>query len=127
MSDSSESDDLRAGDITSWQAINTSRSTRNAIVVEDEQQVSNADHDKDRDNSATFVDDDDDDDDVRVQVEPPEGFDPNEFEDFTHSAEVVAEVRSQSAGLYTVAFEDGHVNKVRDGLSTFSFSRLVWQ
>jgi len=78
-------------------------------VVENEGQNSVVEHDITRVESSPFLDPDD----VRVQVEPPQGFDPAEFEDLTHLAEVVAEVRSQAAGLYTVAFEDGHVDKVR--------------
>lgn len=109
MSATSDSDDPRAGDISAWRAINTTRSTRNATVVEDEGQISAVEHDITRVEPSPSLDHDD----VRVQVEPPQGFDPAEFEDWTHLAEVVAEVRSQSAGLYNVAFEDGHVDKVR--------------
>ncbi|GAB7345823.1 hypothetical protein MBLNU457_4080t2 [Dothideomycetes sp. NU457] len=106
MADTSDSDDPRAGDISAWRAINTSKPTRDTIVVEDEGQNSGVEQDITRVESSPFQDD------VRVQVEPPQDFDPAEFEDLTHLAEVVAEVRSQSAGLYNVAFEDGHVDKL---------------
>ena len=121
MSDSSDSDNPDAGDISSWQAINTPKPTRGAIVVEDARQVPSADHDNDRVGSSPVVDQGE----VRVQVEPPEEFDPEEFEDCTHLAEVVSEVRSQSAGLYTVSFEDGHVDKVRDKILLFPLARCV--
>lgn len=111
MSATSDSDDPRAGDISAWRAINTTKSARRAIVMDDETHGP-VEYVATRVESSPFLDQDD----VRVQVEPPPGFDPADFEDLTHLADVVAEVRSQSAGLYKVAFEDGHVDKVRASL-----------
>jgi len=115
-SETSDSDDPNATNLSVWQAVNASReSIKNVEKAETPKALATRDEDEDSDlqeviharpAAASKRSR------VHVEITIPADFDRDEYEDLTALAHTVSQVISERGGHFKVLFEDGHQDMV---------------